>query len=705
MKTLNRFLSVGLAALLFALSSCAIDQRFEFPEGPKGDPGLSAYEVWVEFIENGGDPAYEGGTEEGDFIIYIKGEKGEKGDTGETGEGTLPDIPTDFIYIDERTNTWVINGEDTGVPATGPAGNDGDSAYDLWKDMISDGTADDPHNDDPNVKWPAANNSEEWFWVYLTGTDGESAYELWVKDVEEGLEDPHNPGSDWPENQTDRNDFYDYLTGADGQSAYDIWVKDVKDSNGLADPHNPGNNWPKEETNMDDFYEYLRGEDGEDGADGAPGVPGAPGTEPEPIEGRYNVLAQYSNLDFSEFVSTTDGSVTYIVYGKNGDIAPGAMVTAMPGVAESHFPKTADGAGKITLERDELPTGGPAANRYGSSIVNNEASAPNTYVPEQIDIRLRFVNMTLDDGYVKLDLTVERKVQADGEWQTIPSYLDRLSDQQLSFYKMASNLDTDYEGAEIWETDDIDNISASSFTTLMTRPRVGSPDIRDNWESANSYRYDGGDWGAWGDNKAQYFVVTIDEYYGVERQLVHSGTTDRKLVLQRVPIQRVPLISNPMYLRGTMSSPGYDMPSYYMSSRGSFDQSKIKTGHFYKSNTFNLQTAGEHYFMSPVNMDASEYNDADLFYVRFEGDLTDGSVGLSTSQQITYTTTNMAWTSSGNIFDGATATVVSADRNLFMGLEDSGELDFGTISFELTTQEIQLHSTIYEASTIVVNRE
>lgn len=52
----------------------------------------------------------------------------------------------------------------------GQDGRDGQSAYELWKQYISDGTKPNPH--DPTIPWPGNKNSVNDFWEYLRGNDG-----------------------------------------------------------------------------------------------------------------------------------------------------------------------------------------------------------------------------------------------------------------------------------------------------------------------------------------------------------------------------------------------------------------------------------------------------------------------------------------------------------------------------------------------------
>ena len=50
------------------------------------------------------------------------------------------------------------------------------------------------------------------------------------------------------------------------------------------------------------------------------------------IKGIPNVIAQYSQSEYGEYVRTTDGGVLYKVYDETGQIAPKAQVKGMPGI-------------------------------------------------------------------------------------------------------------------------------------------------------------------------------------------------------------------------------------------------------------------------------------------------------------------------------------------------------------------------------------
>lgn len=108
---------------------------------------------------------------------FVNGE-----DTGKKAVGADGKAPE--VAIGENGN-WYIDGKDTGVRAYGRDGADGrdgvdgtngadgtngtngKSAYELWKEYISSGTVDDPHNE--GMKWPATKNQLSDFWEFLTG--------------------------------------------------------------------------------------------------------------------------------------------------------------------------------------------------------------------------------------------------------------------------------------------------------------------------------------------------------------------------------------------------------------------------------------------------------------------------------------------------------------------------------------------------------
>lgn len=104
----------------------------------------------------------------------------------------------------------------------GDRGNDGLTAYHLWKEALKQGTVTD---------WDANKDTEADFAKYLQGRDGadgtngkdgkdgESAYAMWKRMVETGqVDDPHNKGQKWPATKTTVQDFWKFLTGGTGES-------------------------------------------------------------------------------------------------------------------------------------------------------------------------------------------------------------------------------------------------------------------------------------------------------------------------------------------------------------------------------------------------------------------------------------------------------------------------------------------------------
>lgn len=137
--------------------------------------------------------------------------------------------------------------------------------------------------------------------------------------------------------------FFNYLAGKDGingsngLSAHELWKNDLAKRCGTTDAliDHKMVEYGTVKKYVKWFYDYLRGKDGkdgEDGKDGKPGEPGKPGTEVTIIKGIPNVIAQYSQSEYGEYVRTTDGGVLYKVYDETGQIAPKAQVKGMPGI-------------------------------------------------------------------------------------------------------------------------------------------------------------------------------------------------------------------------------------------------------------------------------------------------------------------------------------------------------------------------------------
>ncbi len=101
-KAMKVIISVVLAFVLcLSFAACAND-GWDGANGTNGADGKSAYEIW---LDNG-----HTGTQ-ADFLEWLKGEDGKDGITPEIAIGS--------------NGNWYINGEDSGIKAQGPAGEDG----------------------------------------------------------------------------------------------------------------------------------------------------------------------------------------------------------------------------------------------------------------------------------------------------------------------------------------------------------------------------------------------------------------------------------------------------------------------------------------------------------------------------------------------------------------------------------------------------
>lgn len=116
--------------------SCATDVSMELPRGPQGEPGKSAYEIWVDAVKQG--IAYHWGT----------------GEIWPIDRTTLGD----FYYF--------LTGQD------GQNGKNGLSAYEQWKGSLPSGI-DNPRKDlYQSIFWPMDKNTVDDFWDYLSGITG-----------------------------------------------------------------------------------------------------------------------------------------------------------------------------------------------------------------------------------------------------------------------------------------------------------------------------------------------------------------------------------------------------------------------------------------------------------------------------------------------------------------------------------------------------
>ena len=473
----NLWATFLLSAFCIVAFSCSNELHMllpEGPEGPEGPAGKSAYEVWVDEVNNGTIDWPQDRTDINNFFLYLKGEDGKAGANGksayelwveEVNKGLEnPHNPgnnwpkdqtelNDFWYylagadgkngvtpnIGDNGNWWV-NGEDTGIPATGKDGQNGKPGESGHTPEITIGSNGNWYIDGVDTGMPSRGEDGEpgeeggtpditigsngnWF---INGVDtgkpsrGENGDDGGMPDITIGTNgnwyidgvdtgkpsrgEQGEPGEEggtpditiggngnWfidgvdtgkPSRGEQGNDGDEGQTGAAGQSAYELWVQEVNKGTVYKD----GVLWPKERTTVNDFWEFLRGKDGEDGQDGQDGQDGA-----TLILGSPNVIIQYyGDPDLKEYVDWEDGSVTYKIYDSNGKVAQ--QGTKVKGIPDSESVYTTNAEGFITVPKDELPTDKAYENIEVEVMIKGETefknSANNTIVPAKMQVQL-----------------------------------------------------------------------------------------------------------------------------------------------------------------------------------------------------------------------------------------------------------------------------------------------------------------------------
>ena len=316
----------------------------------------------------------------------------------------------------------------------GPQGPDGKSAYDLWKEEVEAG----------RINWPGDRTTPADFFVFVKGekgdrgADGQSAYELWKQLIAQGtVANPHDGSQTWPASKNSEADFWDFISGRDGQT-----------------PHVGSNgNWFIGATDTGvkatgrDGRDGRDGADGKDGKDGRPGEPGKPGAEVTIIRGVPNVIAQYSQSEFGEYVRTTDGGVLYKVYDERGQLAPHAKVQGLPGI-DPGKEYTSNEQGEFIVPREDLPEIQELDSRWGTTRSVTLAgkapqeSARNTYVPNRVHMRIVLENKTPSVDYqLNMTFRIQRRINPDDEWQDLPSYLPNSGSLHPETFRVADKDD------------------------------------------------------------------------------------------------------------------------------------------------------------------------------------------------------------------------------------------------------------------------
>lgn len=589
-------------------------------DGKDGKDGLSAYEIWKKEVLEGRIAWDKDRVEVEHFFQFLKGKDGKDGKDGITP------------HIGHNGNWWIGN-VDTGVPARGEDGRDGysgKSAYELWKQDLKDGKIKDPNT---GLPWPPNEDTQEDFWRFLKGkkgdkgndgVNGQSAYELWVEMVKkQELDDPRNPGQKWPVTEITEVDFYKFLMGKDGKNgtngtngkdgltAYELWVKDLADRADGPNPmknHRTGEVWPKDKNTLQDFWEFLRGKDGKDGADGKPGEPGKPGAKVEVISGVPNVIAQYSQAEYGEYIETTTGGVTYFVYDESGNLAPRARVKGLPGLDNQNKEYVADDNGKFVVPKEDLPWKQDHLLRWGATaevVLEGKAakkSASNTYVPNRMIIRIAVSGPDADNevdrphlsNFHNLSFRIQRKLAPNEPWKDLPDYLPAVTDIKFAAYRTANS---DYN------TIDVNKKIAEGQRTQSIFPIAPRRIMLENL-----YGFKNGYPEFW-DNADNYFTVKqTSQYYG--------ETVQWKGVCKMAPYQAPPMLKCMTVYREQTTVNGD--AKFFSKATGQFDFSKVKYDQVYKKELlYQVDNATEVEKVYPELMPKEEAEKEAATFIRF----------------------------------------------------------------------------------------
>ena len=472
----------------------------------------------------------------------------------------------------------------------GPQGPDGKSAYDLWKEEVEAG----------RINWPGDRTTPADFFVFVKGekgdrgADGQSAYELWKQLIAQGtVANPHDGSQTWPASKNSEADFWDFISGRDGQT-----------------PHVGSNgNWFIGATDTGvkatgrDGRDGRDGADGKDGKDGRPGEPGKPGAEVTIIRGVPNVIAQYSQSEFGEYVRTTDGGVLYKVYDERGQLAPHAKVQGLPGI-DPGKEYTSNEQGEFIVPREDLPEIQELDSRWGTTRSVTLAgkapqeSARNTYVPNRVHMRIVLENKTPSVDYqLNMTFRIQRRINPDDEWQDLPSYLPNSGSLHPETFRVADKDDPRSLIADrpVYCSN---SASPSSGSYLYNcRPYRYVQENPANQKNSQKEYWDGTD--------VYLTVKNREAYYGEEFQW--NG------VALLPPYQLGPRLKS-LKLKTKSGEP----PTVFLSAEGELDFSHMDLTRLYKSWTRYTQRPDGSDFIEPTLYTEEEARKRKMAYVTFK---------------------------------------------------------------------------------------
>ena len=605
------------------------------------DTGIAAQGVRGEKGEKG-DPGEKGkdGRDGADGKDGRDGTNGTNGRDGQNGrDGVSP-------HIGDNGN-WFIGTTDTGIAARGQNGNDGAagaSAYELWQQDVKNGKV----HDKEGQPWSKERTTMADFYAYLSGADGrdgrdgrdgangtngrdgingKSAYELWKETIATGqVDDPKTPGTKWSAERNTEADFFNFLAGRDGVdglngrdgldgkdganglSAYELWKADLAKRCGTPEAltdHRDGSKWDCERNSLDDFYEFLRGADGadgKDGKDGRPGEPGKPGVEVTIIRGVPNVIAQYSQSEFGEYVRTTDGGVLYKVYDERGQLAPHAKVQGLPGIAPGKE-YTSNEQGEFIVPREDLPEIQELDSRWGTTRSVTLAgkapqeSARNTYVPNRVHMRMVPQSKTPSvDFQLNMSFRIQRRINPDDEWQNLPSYLPNSGSLHPETFRVADKDDPRSLLADRPVHCSNSTSSSSGSYIYNCYPYRYVQENPANQKNSQKEYWDGTD--------VYLTVKNREAYYGEEFQW--NG------VALLPPYQLGPRLKS---LK--LKTKSGETPTVFLSAEGELDFSHMDLTRLYKSSTRYTQRPDGSDFIEPILYTEEEARKLKMAYVSF----------------------------------------------------------------------------------------
>ena len=632
----NLWKAALLSLLCITTFSCSNELQMLFPEGPAGK---SAYEVWVDGVNDGTIDWPKDRTDVNNFFLYLKGEDGKDGQDGA----------------------------------------DGKSAYEIWITEVEAGL-DNPKN--PGTDWPKDQTDINDFWYYLTGADGKDGVtpnigdngHWWVGGEDTGIDaqGPQGPQGEPGEDGEDGEDGQDgkpgtggsmpditigvngnwYINGedtgvsakgedgadgdkgddgdkgADGLSAYELWKIEVAKGTAIKN----GEPWDKEKTEISDFWDFLRGEDGKDGEDGEDGKPGE-GEQVAPEKGKYNVIAYRSNLDNEEYVNWPDGSLTFKVYDKEQKpVAEGTKVkiNGLKNADSKEFEVGKDGL--LTIPKQYLPDETTTTTAQVKEANGSYEETPqNTLLSARIDTKIVLQESNdlkvtfplqlslMDDNGTKIPclniyFKVLRKVGSEGEWEPIPEYVGATTrDVYLFTYQDGnSSVGEDAEGDKI-PVPNTTNIDIAKMNTCMVQVQrkviaTGTGQIDANKIPADDK------WGDGTKDSKKYITIGVENCYGDNPKL--------QAKIEMRPAQYAPLLKSLTQTGDVTTSSGGT--SENVSLKGTFDTNMVEKGLCFSQDYQKQEEstrAEEIDVYVPVKMEDSDFEKKELLQLSFTKDL------------------------------------------------------------------------------------